>query len=146
MVLTSVACLSCVVAFAAKERLCICSKGWIPPENTVPALAEAAQPEGNHPSAPAQMLALGLALFRRMDLSHPSTMCLVSSVLETPTDSIFFSWVSCFPFSEHPASLILAEMSSGACSEANEFFILNLQQYSSMFFLRAYTYLTWIIL
>lgn len=58
-VFTSVACMSCVVclAFAAKKRLCICSKGWIPPESTAPALAD-----GNQPSAPAQMLALGLAL------------------------------------------------------------------------------------
>lgn len=83
MVFTSVACMSCAVflAFPAKKRLCICSKGWIPPENTDPALADAAQPGGNQPSAPAQMLALGLALqqLRRMGLSRP-TQCPVCPV------------------------------------------------------------------
>lgn len=60
--------LCCVsLALAAKKWLCICSRGWIPPENTDPALADAAQPEGNQPSAPVQMLALGLSIqqFRR---------------------------------------------------------------------------------
>lgn len=42
---------------------------------------------------------------------------------------IFSSWASRFPFPDNSASLILAEMCPGACSEANEFYILTLQEY-----------------
>lgn len=82
-----------------------------------------------------------LQQLRRMDLSHP-TQCPLCPVgigmstgdanrfpLEMPTDSNFFGWASNFPFPDHPASLILAEMCPGTCSEANEFYILTLQQY-----------------
>lgn len=135
MVFTSAACMNCAVflAFSAKKRLCFCSRGWIPPGNTDPALEDAAQPEGSQPSAPAQMLVLGLALqqLRGMDLSNSTKcpLCPLGCPLEMPTDSNFFSWDSSFPFPDHPASLILAEVGSGACSEPNEFCILTLQHY-----------------